>query len=986
MSVYTIAPRLPFADTLAAGLLAEAGDDPLALAGMTVLLPTRRAQRTLREAFLRRSGGRPMLLPRMAAIGDLDEDEALFAQALGGAVDAATAIPPAIPPLRRRLLLTRLVLAKGDETGRAYTPDQAARLADELARLLDQVQTEGLPLDRLTDLAPDRYARHWQIILDFLTILTHAWPAILEDEGCLDPAERRNRLLAAQAEAWAAAPPAGRVIAAGITGSVPAAAGLLTVIADLPQGAVVLPGLDTHLDTESWARLDDSHPQHALKRLLDRMGRDRAAVAPWPAPPPEGPADALAPTARERLASEALRPAATTHRWRDLAAFDAQATRGLRRIDCPAPREEALVIALMMRQTLETPERTAALVTPDRDLARRVAAELRRWDITVDDSAGRPLTVTPPGAFLRLTARMVAEDFAPVPLLAALKHPLCTAGMSPAVFRDAVRRLEVGVLRGVRPGPGLNGLRDAVATLEEDEQPPLAALIDALEACCGGFIAAMEGAATPFGPLLESHMRAAEALAATDAQPGPLSLWAEDAGEVAAGFARELAEGAAVLPEVAPGAYPALLDALMSGQSVRTEFGSHPRLSILGPMEARLQHADLVLIGGMNEDVWPPRTVADPWMSRPMRGDFGLPMPEQRVGHAAHDFANAFCAPRVVLTRSDKVEGTPTVPSRWLLRLDTVMAAGELAYAPADDAPWLAWAGMMDQPAAPVAVERPAPRPPLDQRPRKLSATRVETWMRDPYAIYAQYILGVRALDPLDAAPGPADYGTLVHGALEEFQKRHPRDLPADVQGALLDCGRQAFQAQIARPAVWAFWWPRFERLAAWVAAQETARRGFIRESFAEVSGELAVGDFTLTAKADRIDLLQDGTLAILDYKTGAPPSEKEVKAGFSPQLPLEALIARAGGFKGVPPRAVSQLLYWHLKGGQEGGAERALKEDPKTLADEALDGLNALITAFSNPDTPYLARPHPEKAPGWSDYLHLARVKEWAAAEGDGG
>lgn len=986
MSLYTIAPRLPFADTLAAGLLTEAGGDPLALAGMTVLLPTRRARRTLREAFLRRSGGRPMLLPRMAAIGDLDEDEALFAQALGGAVSAATDIPPAMPSLRRRLLLTRLVMAKGDETGRAYTPDQAARLADELARLLDQVQTEDLPLTRLMDLAPDRYARHWQIILEFLSILTQAWPAILAEEGCLDPAERRNRLLKAQADAWAAAPPTGRIIAAGITGSVPAAAALLAVIADLPGGAVVLPGLDTTLDDESWAQLDDSHPQHALKRLLDRMGRNRADAAPWPAPSLEGPPDALAHAARERLISEALRPATTTHHWRSLEPFDAQAVRGLRRIDCPAPREEALVIALMMRQTLETPERTAALVTPDRDLARRVAAELRRWDVTVDDSAGRPLTVTPPGAFLRLTARMVAEGFAPVPLLAALKHPLCAAGMSPAVFRDAVRRLEVHVLRGVRPGPGLDGLRAAIATLKEPEQPPLLALIDALDTCCAGLIAAMSGPVTPFGPLLEQHMRAAEALAATDALPGPLSLWAEDAGEVAAGFARELAEGAAVLPEVAPGAYPALLDALMSGQSVRAEFGSHPRLSILGPMEARLQHADLVILGSMNEDVWPPRTVADPWMSRPMRGDFGLPMPEQRVGHAAHDFANAFCAPRVALTRSEKVEGTPTVPSRWLLRLDTVMAAGGVAYAPADDAPWLAWAEMMDRPATSQAVARPAPRPPVEQRPRKLSATRIETWMRDPYAIYAQYILGVRALQPLDAAPSRADYGTLVHGALEDFQKRHPRNLPPDVFAALLESGRRAFEEQIARPAVWAFWWPRYERLAAWVAAQEKARRGVLRDTFVEVSGKLTVDGFTLTAKADRIDLMQDGTLAILDYKTGTPPSEKEVKAGFSPQLPLEALIARSGGFQDVPARAVSELTYWHLKGDRDGGTQRRLKDDPKTLADEALDGLKDLITAFANPDTPYLARPHPEKAPGWSDYLHLARIKEWAAAEGDGG
>jgi ATP-dependent helicase/nuclease subunit B len=985
MSVFTIPPHRPFADTLAARLLAEAADDPLALAGMTVLLPTRRAGRTLREAFLRRSGGRPLLLPRMTAIGDLDEDEALFSRALGGAVAAADGVPPVLPPLRRRLLLARLVQAKGDETGRLYTADQAVRLADELARLLDQVQTEGLSLDRLAALAPERYARHWQIILDFLGILTDAWPAILAEAGCLDPAERRNRLLAAQAAAWAEAPPPDRIIAAGITGSVPAAADLLAVVAGLPAGAVVLPGLDRLLDEESWRHLDESHPQHALKRLLDRLGLAREAVADWPLPPPAGPPDALAHDERVRLISEALRPAPTTHLWRHLAPFDGRALRGVDRIDCPAPREEALVIALMMREVLEHPERTAALVTPDRDLARRVTAELRRWGITVDDSAGRPLAVTPPGAFLRLTARMVGEAFAPVPLLAALKHPLCAAGGDTARFRDTLRGLERQVLRGVRPGPGLAGLRHAIGTVPEPERSRFLALVDALEACCGPFVAAMaEGA--PLAVLLEAHMRAAEALAATDREPGPLRLWAEEAGEGAAAFARDLAEAATLMPAVPAAAYPALFDALMSGQSVRAEVGSHPRLAILGPLEARLHHADLVILGGMNEDVWPPRATADPWMSRPMRGDFGLPLPEQRVGHAAHDFASAFCAPRVVLTRSEKVEGTPTVPSRWLLRLDTVMVAGGLPPFVPDDSRYLDWAAALDRPARVVTPDRPAPRPPVAQRPAGLSATRVETWMRDPYAIYAQYVLGLRALDPLDAEPGPADYGTLVHGALEAFQNRYPTDLPADVLAALLDCGRVAFETEIARPAVWAFWWPRFERLAAWVAAQEAARRPRLRETHVEVKGSLDLGGFLLTATADRIDLMQDGSLAIVDYKTGAPPSEKEVKAGFAPQLPLEALIARAGGFPGVPARAVSELAYWHLKGGAEGGAERRLKDDPEVLAEEALTGLRGLIDAFSRPETPYVARPHPERAPGWSDYLHLARVKEWAAAEGDGG
>lgn len=982
VTVHTIAPRLPFADVLADGLLAEAKGDPLVLAGMTVLLPSQRARRTLREAFLRRSAGAPLLLPRMAAIGDLDEDEVLFAQAAtGAALPEAADIPPAIPPLRRRLLLTRLILAMPDAAGKPRTPDQAARLAAELARLLDQVQTEGLSLDGLAGLVPDDYAKHWQITLEFLTILTHHWPVLLAAEGCLDPTERRNRLLDAQGRAWSEAPPQGRIIAAGINGSIPAAARLVAVVAGLPQGCAVLPGLDRDLDGESWAVLDESHPQYPLKRLLDILGVDRSAVTDWPATEAPEAAPEAAPPARQRLISEALRPARTTHRWRDMDPLPAEAVAGVTRVDCPGPREEALTIALMMREVLEEPERTCALVTPDRDLARRVAADLRRWDIAVDDSAGRPLSVTPPGTFLRLTAEMVAEDFAPVPLLAALKHPLAGAGLPRAVFREGVRTLDRAVLRGVRPGPGLDGLR---AILPDRERPRLDPWLDAVAACCAPFAALMAQDEVPFADLLEAHLRLAEALAGSDDTPGPLELWAERAGEVAATFARDLGDCAGDLGAIAPRHYAALLDALMVGIPVREDVGTHPRLSILGPLEARLQHADLMIVGGLNEDIWPPRVQADPWMSRPMRSSFGLPLPEQRVGHTAHDFAHLFCAPRVALTRSEKVEGTPTVPSRWLLRLETVMAASGLPTL-AGRSDHLAWAGRLDHPDAFRPGERPAPRPPVEARPKALSATRIETWMRDPYAIYAQYILGLKALKPLDAEPGRADYGNLVHKSLELFLNRHPQALPEDAFGALLACGHEVFETEINRPAVWAFWWPRFERLAAWVVAQEAARRAAVRESHVEITGTLEVDGFTLRATADRVDLLQDGTLAILDYKTGKVPSKKEVEAGYAPQLPLEACIAQAGGFPGVPSRPVSQLLFWHLSGGATGGVEKTAGDDPSKLAREALDGLRGLIAVFNREETPYEARPHPGRAPDFSDYLHLARVKEWSAGGGEG-
>ncbi|MQX37539.1 double-strand break repair protein AddB [Roseospira navarrensis] len=995
--VYTIAPTRPFVDVLAAGVLDRHGGDPLRLADVTVLLPTRRACRMLREAFLRRGGGRALLLPRMVPLGDVDEDELALAgaPALGEDLAGMADLPPAIPDLRRRLLLARLIQARPlGPDGAPPTPEMAARLARDLARLLDRVQTERLSFDGLAGLAPDRYATHWAITLDFLRIVTELWPGILEAEGALDPADRRDRLMAAQAEAWRRAPPPGPVIAAGSTGSIPATADLLAVVATLPNGTVVLPGLDRDMDPESWDALDWTHPQFGLRRLLARLGVARRDVPDWPTPddgpaPPPGAAD------RRRLVAEAMRPAETVHAWHGTAPVPPDALEGIARVTCPGPREEAEAIALMMRETLETPERTAALVTLDRDLARRVAALLSRWDVRVDDSAGQPLAVTPPGAFLRLLAAAVASDLAPGPLLDLLRHPLAAAGWGLGGFRRTVRRLETRVLRGPRPPGGLGGLRRIARQRGAKDESAVMRLLDTLETRLGPLLAMMGGPDVPPAALVHAHMEAAEALAATRDEPGPLRLWAGAAGETAAAFAAELTTATEGLPPMAPRHYPGLFDALMLGQVVRPPQGGHPRLSILGPMEARAWHADLMILGGLNEGTWPPAVEADPWMSRPMQAAFGLPAPEQRVGLSAHDFTQAMGAPRVALTRAERVEGTPTVPSRWLLRLEAVATAAGLsdAWAAAARGPWLDWADRLRAvtPAAPVPP--PAPAPPVEARPTRLSVTRVEAWRRDPYAIYAQYVLGLEKLEDLDRPLDVRDFGTLVHAALERFREAWPTTLPGDVEGELIAAGQAAFSEIRENAHADAVWWPRYLRTAAWIADQERTRAGALARVHVEVKGALDLTDterpFTLTGTADRIDVLGDGSLVVIDYKTGLPPGKKEVAAGYAPQLPLEAAMLTAGAFPGVPAGTVSGLEYWRLRGAVETPGEvRRITDDPETLAAEALAGLKAMVNLYARPETPYPARPVPDKAPRYSDYEHLARVAEWSSAgdeEGDG-
>jgi ATP-dependent helicase/nuclease subunit B len=985
--LFTIPPGVSFVDALAAGLLAETAGDPLVLARYTVLLPTRRARRALDDAFLRQSDGRPLLLPRTLPLGDLDADEALLA-----GVDEATAtesapeladLPPAIPALRRQLLLAQAVQAAGRASGSPMTVDQATRLAAELARLLDQVQTEQLSFDCLRDLVPADYASHWQLTLRFLSVLTEQWPAILAAEGCIDPAERRNRALAAQAEAWRRRPPADPVIAAGSTGSIPATAALLAVIADLPAGRVILPGLDRALDEETRAAVldDPAHPQHGLCVLLRRLEVLPADVRLWP---DQG--LPCTPPARAAFVNEALRPATTTERWRTLPPLGAAALDGIQRIDCAGPQEEAGVIALLLRSIAEQPGKRAALVTPDRGLARRVAAELKRWNIDVDDSAGQPLDQTPPGTFLRLTAEMVAEEFAPVPLLAALKHPLAAGEREVAAFRAWVRRLETAALRGPRPAPGIAGLK---STLAGEEARRFGPRLDRLADLAAPLARLLTAPQASLVELIDAHVTFAEALAASDGESGAARLWAGDAGEAAAVFIADLRQAASGFAPLPGDRYPALLSGLLSAQVVRPRYGRHPRLAIWGPLEARLQHADLLVLGGLNEGTWPAELAADPWLSRPMRRDFGLSAPERRIGLAAHDFAQALGAPAVALTRALRVEGTPTVPSRWLLRLEGFLRSLGIDEKRMHGGAWLHWQALLDRAAVVRPVAPPTPSPPVAQRPRAIRVTEVELWRRDPYAIYARHILRLKPLELIDAEPSAADRGIWIHRALERFVRECPHAVPTDALARLLAIGREEFGAQMNRPAVSAFWWPRFERIARWFVETERERRATLAALHAEVKGKLQfegpAGVFTLTGTADRIERDAAGRLAIIDYKTGTLPKRKEMELGFTPQLPLEAAMAAAGGFDGVAGADVDVLQFWRLTGGNPPAqVEDAKGGDPATLAIVALEGLRQLVISFDSPDTVYQSVPDPEFAPRFSDYAHLARVKEWSAGGPD--
>lgn len=805
--VFTIAPSAPFLTTLADALvsgrlvgpmMSGGQPDPLALSEATIYVPTRRAARDLGRAILERLGGKAAILPAIRPLGDVEED----LLALDGVADREAAhLAPAADALGRRLAMSELVLGwsralsddsraliRGETIAVPTSPADAVRLADDLLRLMDQMTTEEISWSGLATLVPEEHAAYWQITLAFLTVATRWWPEILAEQGLTDPVARRIALLRAETERMRRAPPQGPVIVAGSTGAIPITAELMAAIARLPRGAIVLPGLDLDLDARDWAMLTEgegapSHPQFGFARLLERMGLERADVGIIATPDGSRGLPPVLAAARARLVSEAFRPAGATDAWAGVEArlggpqAIGTALSGLDSIEARNDREEALAIAIAMRAAVEEGH-SVALIAPDRAIARRVQGELLRWSIIADDSAGQPLGQTPAGILARLVADVGIACDDPHGLLALLKHPFAGFGLPPEAARAAAERLEMAVLRGPRLETGFAALI-AAATRAQDE-----AALDiarrAAEALAPVSDLAAVGGRHPMVRLAAATLEAlgrVVAVAAEDGAESPVAVpqaVAEDRSFRAIGAALErLAAAGTSGLELSVPEWPALMATLIGDAAVRTAGTGDPRVRIWGALEARLVSTDVIILSGLNEAVWPAIPKSNPWLTRSMRTRLGLEPPERYIGLSAHDVTQALIAPRVIVTRAERIGSTPTVASRWLLRLRAV--AGETAWAGAGQrgSRFLDLARNLDRPADPPRpVSPPRPKPPIEARPTEFSVTEIETLIRDPYAIYARRILGLRPLDALAADPGGSERGTMVH-------ERSPASSPA---------------------------------------------------------------------------------------------------------------------------------------------------------------------------------------------------------------
>ncbi len=1059
--IFTIPPRADFLATLARAMRtgqlpgtpeasggeavasatgnAEGQQAPFpAFAGWRIYLPTRRAARALAAAMLAQAGQGvgAQLLPRILPLGDVDEDElqlAAQAAALEHGGHHAALPPPAIAPLPRLFRLAELMrdwAFSEDAQGWRLAAHlrrhagAALRLARSLARLIDSFENEEQPLDAIDrlwkdePLAPER-AEHRLAAQHLLAFLARRWPAWLAEQGLTGAAARRAQLIRLEAEWLAANPPAAPVLAAGSTGSMPATAHLLATIARLPTGCVVLPGLDVDMDDESWQALEPGHPQYGMKVLLEEhLQADRREVQVLD--PDDGASGA--PSARALLLREALRPVETTDRWRQAVRESRQALQdgadGLHLLLAPTRRQEALAIALLMRETLQQPERTCMLITPDRTLARAVRAELARWHIAVDDSAGQPLIDTLSGAFLKLLLEAALHDFAPLHLMALLRHPLACFGMARADCAGAADDLELAVLRPARRFDGLSMLPDMVARRRQvvkegsgHEHPNVRILSDAdwqavheladhlrevLQPLCEALgRGAREGRAAE---LLQCLLQVAEQ--ATTPPEEDCLLWRGEAGEALAMALAEILADAddKAAPAMRPADFVNFLQAELAQRVVRPRHEAHARLSILGLLEARLLRADRVILGGLNEGIWPEVAQNDPWLTRTDRKALHLPVPERRIGLSAHDFAQAAGSSEVWLTCSERIDQQPAEPSRWIVRLQAVLGAAGLDSLLLRERWPLDMAARLDVPATPRGpVSPPRPCPPLHLRPRHISASRVRTLLRDPYAIFARQVLRFVPLDPLSPLPTPALFGIMVHAALEDFIRRWPRDLPDNAAEELFHLFEQKHAEYIGDDAHLMQVRGRLRRMAeAWVKECEQRWRadGALLRSHAESEGALtfdvAGRECRLTARADRIDVLRDGTLRIIDYKTGVLPKRNPASSRYDPQMDLEAAIALQGGFAATGEvHSVRELILARLSGGDEeplklenwhvpGRRKNEDRRDVRQRAEDALGGLERLLAGYMDEAQPYLPLDHGERDRRPGDFDHLNRWREW--------
>ena len=939
------------------------GKPPEAWARVTLFVNTRRMARRMRDLF---DAGPPRLLPRIRMLTDLDD------------LLPGTALPPPASALRRRLELVTLV-SKLIEQQPDLAPDTASfDLADSLATLMDEMQGEGVTASDIAGLDVSDQSGHWARAQSFIAI---AQSYIDAADGAPDPEARQRETVLRLMAHWIDHPPVDPILIAGSTGSRGTTQLLIQAIARLPQGAAILPGLDTHMPADVWETMatdpgGEDHPQFRFLKLARALDLSPGAIPAWSSNAPVC-------VSRNKVVSLALRPAPVTDAWRregPLLNDLETATQDITLVEAETPRAEAIAISMRLRQAAETGEK-AALITPDRMLSRQVTAALDRWNIIPDDSAGTPVNVSPPGRFLRHVAGLFDKALDAEALLTLLKHPLTHSGDHRNLHQLSTQKLELVIRNDGLPYPDRDGLIRYALKADKNAPEPMERwanwIADHLCDQCTDVTADLS-------TWVARHMTLAHSIAAGQAASDPGLLWKNEAGKAARATMDDLVEQAPFGGVMTASDYVSLVNAVLSQDEVRDPDAPHPSIMIWGTLEARVQGADLVILSGLNDGTWPEPPAPDPWLNRKMRMDAGLLLPERKIGLSAHDFQQAIAASKVWLTRSIRSDDAETVPSRWVNRLQNLLTGLTQQGAPdvwdqmrARGDLWLARAQHLDTTLPAPKAHRPAPCPPVAARPRRYTVTEIQTLIRDPYAIYAKHCLGLRALRPLVQTPDALLRGILAHEVMERFVKTTLDDPSTLTVDDLMAHAHQILTDQVPWPAARALWLARFQRAAAWIVKTEKVRQSTAKPTLFEnkAKGILQIPSIatTLEGRADRIDVDAEARVILYDYKTGSPPTQDQQKH-FDKQLLIEAAMVEEGAFAELGPCTVRGAQFIGL------GTNPRIEDAP--LMDEPpghiLTELVGLLGAYLEGDKGYTSRRALYEERESRDYDQLARFGEW--------
>lgn len=1041
--IFSISPMASFVETLAKSIVEGRlikgwpnQTSAYSLSAATIYMPTKRSAEKLAVALKAQTNYKSLLLPKIITIGEITDNENIFdVECSVEKLNARKGDLAEISPLKRRLILTKLIISWSqkiqdsldsniidvetplflhsstfNETSAfsvARTISDGLALADSLGHLIDTLAIYKKTWQDVHSLLPqDLSDDYWSLSKDFLQIAAEAWPAYCHQEGVMDAVEHRDSIILEEAERLLKEMPQRPIIIAGSTGSMPSTAKLISAISKLPNGAVVLPGIDQYLDNESCLALDNaksqnanaSHPQSVLSKLIRQIGVDRQTIVEL--------ADlSKSLKFREIFLSECMRPYETAHLWSGIderiKKFEiSEGIQGVSLIESENEHEESIAISLMLRMSLETPGKTAALITPDRSIAKRVNLELLRWGILTDDSAGTPLHRSPLGTLVGLLLNAICGRFSPVTLLSLLKHDEVHLGLTKDELQKGISAIDLGLSRILLKSNDIDGIYEAFERLSKIENGnlgpnPIRRLTKDDWNCADIILKKIISIYKPFQDMKNSEVvdffnkidPTLKRILSSPDDPGGIR---NISGSLEISELFTSIQSSTELELDAPiESYVTFFDQLMAGYTVPSHSASHPRIKILGLLEARLLRFDLVILGGLDEGIWPPETRSDPFLNRPWREELGLPTPERRIGQTAHDLISALGAETVIITRSLKRAGSPMIASRFIQRMiavagkeafNDIVKRGEII---------LGLARKIDE--APIAKSelRPKPIPPPHLLPRKLSVTEIELLRRDPYSIYAKHVLKLDHLEKIGYQFGSSERGNIYHLILARFAERWPLKLPDDALNKFLSLSEEILSSYHIKLNLEPFWSARLQETGKWYLHWEELRRGILTEPLAlERRGALTItlprgGEFTISGQVDRIEFLENGEFNIVDYKTGRIPSQLQVKVGFSPQLTLEAAMLKRNAFAGLFGVKARNLIYVKI-GSKGGGDEKPIRDinvpvDCDELVERHFSEFIKLADDHWNGSRPFYSRPHPQFTTDFGKYDHLARFREWS-------